>query len=60
MKDQDFIYSEESSDPIYSEFPHQRSGSLDSLQSMESCVYDEESKALKEFANKFVDNVFAV
>lgn len=51
--------SEESSEPVYTEFASHRSNSLDSINSIESSYEDEESKELKSFADKFVNNIFS-
>lgn len=51
-------FSEESSEPVYSEFASQRSNSLDSINSLDDAYEDEESIELKSFAEKFVSNIF--
>ena len=53
------VYSDESSEPVYTEFASQRCNSLESINSMESSFEDDESVELKQFADKFVDNIFS-
>lgn len=50
---------DESSEPVYTEFASKRSNSLNSINSIESTYDDEESLELKQFADKFVNNIFS-